>query len=402
MSMAQKISACWIVKNETLFLARSLASVAGVADEILVGDTGSTDESIEIAQNAGARVVKIPWNGSYADARNAVMAYATGSWILFLDGDELLEPSHGALIRELVENKEVEAYYLDRRHYLRAPLPVGLLPISAPLPPIPIDALGYILTHDVRLFRASGRYFYQGRIHESLEGSLGAHQVSIIRSSAIIHHFGPCKSDDQLVEKIAHYVSLAAKRYEQEPENWKALFDYAVELSRAGYRDEALLLLEKGLEIFPEQWEIHLEYGIFLHEAGRQGEAIIALRSVVESRPHWVRGWHTLGLAFLRESDLATAALCFEQCQLLSPDEGISLLNWGTSLLLQGDIPSAQDRFSRVETLFPQLPQATLGRRICEVLAGSITLAASELIPEDVTMFGGDTLWQALQSIRQP
>jgi glycosyltransferase involved in cell wall biosynthesis len=100
MSMAQKISACWIVKNEAIFLASSLASVAGVADEILVGDTGSTDESVDIAQNAGARVVKIPWNGSYADARNAVMAHATGSWILFLDGDELLEPSHGALIRE--------------------------------------------------------------------------------------------------------------------------------------------------------------------------------------------------------------------------------------------------------------------------------------------------------------
>ena len=399
--MTPKISACWIVKNEALFLARSLASVSGVADEILVGDTGSTDESIEIAQSAGARVISIPWNGSYADARNRVIAQASGSWILFLDGDELLEASHGALIRELVENMEAEAYYLDRRHYLRAPSPGGLLPISEPFPPISIDALGYILTHDVRLFRAGGRYSYQGRIHESLEGSLGAYQVSIIRSSAIIHHFGPCKSEEHVGAKIVHYVALAAERYKQEPENWKALFDYAVELTRAEQRDDGLALLEKGIKQFPEQWEIHLEYGILLHEGGRQGDAIIVLLSVVQARSHWVRGWHTLGLAFLRESDFATAAICFEHCQRITPDEGISLVNWGTSLFLQGDISSAHDRFSRAESLFPQLLQARLGRRICEVLSGSLSLKASELTPEEVAKFGGDTMWKALQAVDQ-
>lgn len=401
MTVQPTISACWIVKNEALFLAPSIASVAGVADELLVGDTGSTDRSIEIARDAGARVVSIPWSGSYAEARNAVIQIASGSWILFLDGDELLEASHREMIRQLAADEEAQAYYLNRRHYLRTPSPGGILPISEPFPPIPIDTIGYALTHDVRLFRGGGRYQYQGRIHESLEGSLGAHRVSIIRSSALIHHFGPFKPPEQLTAKVSQYVALAAERCEQEPDNWKALFDYSVELARAGRHDQAIELLQRGIAQFPEQLEIQLELGVLLFEVGRGVEAIEALRQVVEARPHWVRGWYALGRAFLRERDFLTAILCFEQCQRLTPDEGLSLLYWGMALLLQGHANSALEKFSRVEALFPQLPHAQIGRRVAEVLIGRCSLEESALTAERVALFGEDDLWRVLCSTSQ-
>lgn len=66
-------------------------SVRGVADEIIVVDTGSTDSTLQIALSFGAKVVHHPWNGDFAAARNAGLQQARGQWILILDGDEELD-----------------------------------------------------------------------------------------------------------------------------------------------------------------------------------------------------------------------------------------------------------------------------------------------------------------------
>ena len=88
------ISLCMIVKNEEAVLGRCLASVKGVADEIIVVDTGSTDRTVEIAEKAGARVIADPWQNDFSRARNVSIANATGDWVLWLDADDVIpEPS---------------------------------------------------------------------------------------------------------------------------------------------------------------------------------------------------------------------------------------------------------------------------------------------------------------------
>lgn len=397
MNNTSGLTACWIVKNEATFLACSLWSMRGVADNLIIGDTGSTDGSIEIARAFGAQVISVPWTGSFADARNAVLERVSGSWVLFLDGDEAIESSHRATLRRLIEDPDAEAYYLDRRHYTRDPLSSGLLPLSSPLPPIDVGAIGYCLTHDVRLFRARPCYRYQGAVHESLEGSLWAQEVSIIRSPVLIHHFGPCKATEESEQKRAHYVSIAAERYQNEPDNWKAILDYGVELHQQGRAAEAVRLFRRAVGLFPEQWELQLEFGVILLEQGDAQGAIAALRTVVEARPQLTRAWQGLGLAFLRSGDFGTAALCFERCQSLVPDEGVSLVNWGIALLSQGDVSQALGRFDRACELFPGFASASVGQRVCRNLAGALSLDESGLTEEEVCRLGGPSLWQALQ-----
>jgi len=76
------LSACLIVKNEEKFLDRCLGSLRGLADEVVVVDTGSTDRTREIAAAHGARVHDLPWRGDFAAARNHALnlAVASGSW----------------------------------------------------------------------------------------------------------------------------------------------------------------------------------------------------------------------------------------------------------------------------------------------------------------------------------
>lgn len=83
------ISVVIIAKNEAERLPRCLQSVAGVADEIIVADTGSTDHTAEIAIGFGAKVHQLAWQG-FAQTKNEANALATHPYILSLDADEVL------------------------------------------------------------------------------------------------------------------------------------------------------------------------------------------------------------------------------------------------------------------------------------------------------------------------
>jgi glycosyltransferase involved in cell wall biosynthesis len=87
-----RISVSMIVKNEESCLAKALESVKD-ADEIIVCDTGSTDQTIEIARQYTDKVfTDYKWNDNFAEARNHAQSKCTGDYILIIDADEYLEP----------------------------------------------------------------------------------------------------------------------------------------------------------------------------------------------------------------------------------------------------------------------------------------------------------------------
>ncbi|MFP7733916.1 glycosyltransferase [Priestia aryabhattai] len=85
------ISLCMIVKNEEKVLGRCLESVAGLVDEIIIVDTGSSDKTKEIASEYTQDVYDYEWTNSFADARNYAGSKANGRWILVLDADEFVD-----------------------------------------------------------------------------------------------------------------------------------------------------------------------------------------------------------------------------------------------------------------------------------------------------------------------
>lgn len=99
-----------IVRNEEHNLRRCIGSVAGLVDEMIIVDTGSTDGTVALAEELGATVLHLPWRNSFSVARNHGLAAATGDWILVLDADEELAPGQGALLRSLLTTSGCEAY----------------------------------------------------------------------------------------------------------------------------------------------------------------------------------------------------------------------------------------------------------------------------------------------------
>jgi GT2 family glycosyltransferase len=92
-----RLSACMIVRDEEELLAACLASVDGIADEVVIYDTGSSDRSIQIATAAGAKVIEGYWDDDFARARNEALAACHGRWVLHIDADEVLDTDRAVL-----------------------------------------------------------------------------------------------------------------------------------------------------------------------------------------------------------------------------------------------------------------------------------------------------------------
>ena len=93
------LSAAIIVRDEAQFLDRCLASLDGLVDEIVVVDTGSVDDSVDVARRYGAIIGHEPWQADFATPRNRSLDLASGDWILYIDADERVAAGDHAAVR---------------------------------------------------------------------------------------------------------------------------------------------------------------------------------------------------------------------------------------------------------------------------------------------------------------
>src|SRR6266545_4913896 len=111
------LSVCLVTRNEEGSIGRALRSVAGVANEVIVVDTGSTDRTAEEAAALGAKVSQFPWGDDFAEARNYALDQARGDWVLWLNPDEELLSEGREHMREALARPDALAYdfrVLDR------------------------------------------------------------------------------------------------------------------------------------------------------------------------------------------------------------------------------------------------------------------------------------------------
>ncbi len=96
-----KVSLCMIVKDEETVLKRCLNSIANLVDEIIIVDTGSSDQTKAIATEFAAKIFDFEWIDDFAAARNYAFAHATKEYILWLDADDVLTEEDQMKFKEL-------------------------------------------------------------------------------------------------------------------------------------------------------------------------------------------------------------------------------------------------------------------------------------------------------------
>lgn len=108
-----EISAVIITHNEEKNIERCIQSLNGIADEILIVDSFSTDKTIEIAKKYNIKIVQHVWQG-YSEQKNYANNEAKFDWILSLDADEALSETLKKSILEIKKNNTSDAYYMNR------------------------------------------------------------------------------------------------------------------------------------------------------------------------------------------------------------------------------------------------------------------------------------------------
>lgn len=357
--MTPFLSGCLIVKNEAQNLSRCLSSIQLYIDELVVVDTGSTDETVAIAEQFGATVHHFEWCDDFAAARNFALEQVHGQWVLMPDADEELINLEPNWTQHLPEAPEIQALKIN----LRSPTEVTTV------------------LQAIRIFRNRPDLRYEGRYHEHL--MLNHQPISqsalVVFDEVQLIHYGyaleilPQKSKQRIpmLERLRQTEGLSymllwtlsgmyecAEQWEQaqgcyeeaserlfenllmgnKPEDFRAvpswLYGLGENCLKAEDYEGAQLICMRGLEWCPTFPPISYLTGMMLHSLGFDRGAMPYFEACLEFRRTGqflktepfdqrlitVMPQYQLGLLHRELNELERAMDCFTRCLIIDPD----------------------------------------------------------------------------------
>lgn len=212
-----------MVKNEEKYLERCLRGLIPILDaleaELIIVDTGSTDNTLEIARRYTQRVYEHVWTNDFSEMRNTVLSYASGEWFLFVDGDEILEDASGLIsFFKSGKHQKFNSAFIQMKNILS------------------LDHEDFATSHVTRFFRKSEGFRFVGAIHEQpiFRGPMAQIKGELI-------HYGYLRDDEALMEyKFERNVKLLKEELEKDPKNLYYWFQLSQSFSMHGKHKEAV------------------------------------------------------------------------------------------------------------------------------------------------------------------
>ena len=239
--MKKTISQCMIVKNEEKNIRRALSWGKDIMCEQIVVDTGSSDRTVEIAREMGAKIFSFPWINDFAAAKNFAIDQAKGDWIAFLDADESFTPEDAAKIPEILEyvGDDVDG------------LLTGI---------VDLDENNNITSGGtmIRFFVNRPDLRYVGKIHEHLvrKGRSGLHLTDATKQLAFLHT-GYQEQEKKDKSKFERNLNIILEILKQEPENCDYLGYLGDTYSSDGKNEEARDAYKKAVAAMPEKLGVY-------------------------------------------------------------------------------------------------------------------------------------------------
>jgi glycosyltransferase involved in cell wall biosynthesis len=230
------IALCMIVKNEAENIQGALDSVKGIADEIVVVDTGSEDGTIEILKDNNVNIRYFEWCDDFSAARNESIKDIKSDWILYLDADERVKPLNTIQLKVSLS---------------KLPKEVGGVLCT-------LESVHTKLTGDAemhrggypRLFRNLGYpdIHFKGRVHEQITPSLKDRGLSIVPSDVIIEHHGYNRSRGEMEAKVKRNYRLLLSHVKEEPLNGYAWYQLGQTLGQMNLVKESENAIEFAIQ----------------------------------------------------------------------------------------------------------------------------------------------------------
>jgi glycosyltransferase involved in cell wall biosynthesis len=346
-----------IVKNASRTLRACLQSVQGIVDEIVIADTGSSDDSCAIAQEFGATIVAYPWQDHFADARNAGIAAAVSDWILVLDADEELDPAARFSIRALLAEPRMGGYVVPIREYTPAIIRSVWTNTLFPNESEKAAALGanaYFINPLCRLFRRHEQIRFKGRVHEMVQPQVEAAGFEVAQAPFYIHHYGHLATPEALMRKRNFYNDLIGKRLADDATDVNTLTLYGLDEWEVHRRAaEALRYFRRAIELKRDAFEPRLLSAKVMCAVHQYKEAMETLDELLGAEKdlhlqYTLRGDALRGLGRLEEARCA-----YDTALLHNPKDQILLAKQD---YIEVDIGDAEAAIMRLKARVAQMP----------------------------------------------
>jgi GT2 family glycosyltransferase/tetratricopeptide (TPR) repeat protein len=302
-----QVSLCMIARDNARTIGASLESVRPWVDEMIVVDTGSKDETAEIAGNLGARVHHFTWCDDFSAARNESIKHARGKWIFWMDSDDTIDATNGRKLRELAERKSGDSLlgYVMQVH----------------CPGAGADGTDVTVVDHLKLFRNLPELRFDGRIHEQILPAVRRANGSVAFTDIYVTHSGYDHSPEGQKRKLERDLRLLHLEFKERPDHPFTLFNLGMTYTDVGRYEEAAYYLwrsiehsgpgeshvrkaysllvhceaqaggpesaceicQKGLRLFPQDAELRFRKGVLLHQLGRLAEAVEAYQDLLGS-----------------------------------------------------------------------------------------------------------------------
>jgi glycosyltransferase involved in cell wall biosynthesis/tetratricopeptide (TPR) repeat protein len=376
------LSVCLIVKNEARHLDRCLASVRGLADEIVVVDTGSTDSTVDIARAHGARVHHFAWQDDFSLAKNFSIEQATGDWILSLDGDESIAQRDHEAIRRFTRRDDVDAVLAAQRHYLPADtVTVGWQAGSGGYDEGTPYA-GFLDVDCRRLFRNRPALRFRNRVHEELVSLDPAQPLREVRGAWVIHHFGKLGDHALLRAKGEAYLRIGKKKVDDQPADPQAHYELGIQYSELDEPALAIAHHRRALELSPGFRDASLRIAFCHGKLAQHREALAALDISARTLPdRALEIASAQGNAYRQLGDDQNAERAFKRALKISPGFPPASVNLALLHRRQNRLPEALACVDRALRAFPQHVQARRLRAELRLASGDDAGALTDLEP---------------------
>lgn len=241
--MLPTISLCMIVRNEAQNIELALKSASAFVDEIIIVDTGSTDNTPELCRKYTDKLYHFTWCDDFSAARNESLKYATKEWILVLDADEILEPLSAAKLKAQLGTYSKEQLFFT----------VLIYNLSRTKAALALSAPGTIVyaqekVHQaMRLFRNKPGIRYKYSLHEL---PLLTENDQTYSSGSVVLHFG---YHQQTKERLSRALRCLEQERAKYPEDVYIEYNYARTLLLAEQYTEAKERIEKIIKLFITQ-----------------------------------------------------------------------------------------------------------------------------------------------------
>ncbi|MBL8820637.1 MAG: glycosyltransferase, partial [Planctomyces sp.] len=330
---AVRVSLCMIVRNNEDTIEACLDSIYPWVDEIIVVDTGSTDQTPSVCRRFGVRLFEFPWCDDFAAARNESLKYATGDWIFWMDSDDVIPQDQGRRLLELVRSEHSPDCfgYVMQVHCTSATR--GQLTI--------VD--------HVKLFRNRPELRFEHRIHEQILPSIRRAGGAVQFTDLYVIHSGSDPTPEVRRRKLERDFRILHLDLADRPDHPFVLFNLGMTYDDANQHAEAERYLRRCLEVsgndeshvpkarsllvnclrmqgrledaidetrtainhYPEDRELLFRHGCLCLDDGRYEEAISAFEEVL--KPSTVRTFTSIDPSIMGYKANHNLALAYQQ-----------------------------------------------------------------------------------------